>query len=388
MAPRRFDHRFEQHARRRYIAARQRDIGETRDRVGNREAAAGSAGSGDERIEAGGGEGAVTDCRARIERPGFGKASCRRVSDDPAQVRGKIERGLRGCEFSAMGCEVADRSVVPGEKELAPELLGDASQFFERLRRACPVVLDVIRDRHHLPAVGDGPLIIDRPTELDAARQTDASGDGVEERLPEAERVQRARRRPIVADRLGHRQRLRSPHQHGLEVVSVAEHAGEPASALAEVTAQFPEQRQRRRESQHLVRRARGVTPFQRGVEVVVIGLEPGEVHRPVRHDEPRRRLLGETEEIREVPLANGVGVARLDEPRLEELAHRFEHPVAGVRAFMVDMNQRLVDEPPERVEHREPVALVVGADGLGCVQREPVQDREPPRECTLLVVE
>ena len=88
-----------------------------------------------------------------------------------------------------------------------------------------------------------------------------------------------------------------------------------------------------------------------------MLGLEAREALRAVAQGEPRRQLLGQVEEVREVPLANRVGLARLHESGLEELAYRFEHPVAGVGGFVIDLHQRLVDEPSQDVEHAEPIA-------------------------------
>ena len=52
-----------------------------------------------------------------------------------------------------------------------------------------------------------------------------------------------------------------------------------------------------------------------------MIGLEPCEALRSVAKREPRRELLGEVEEENKVSCPNGVGLARLHQPRLEELA-------------------------------------------------------------------
>ena len=104
--------------------------------------------------------------------------------------------GVCGCELAPVRREVTDLGVVPGEEEPALERFGHAPELVERLCSTRFVVGDVVRHRHHLPAVRDGPIVADRATELDAARQAGAARLGIEEQLPEAERVQRARRRP------------------------------------------------------------------------------------------------------------------------------------------------------------------------------------------------
>ena len=126
-------------------------------------------------------------------------------------------------------------------------------------------------------------------------------------RAPECTRSLDGRRRVVVA------QSTRANHR----------------PPLARWPAELPEQRQRRSESQHLLGRGGTVAPLERGVEVVVFGLESREAFRSVAEREARRQPLGEIEEVREVPGANRVGLARLHEPGLEELTDRLEHPVA-----------------------------------------------------------
>ena len=153
------------------------------------------------------------------------------------------------------------------------------------------------------------------------------------------------------------------------------------------MAAQLEEQRERGHHPEHRLLRTARLRPFEGGVEVVVLEVEACEPHRPFPGDEGGRCLLGEPEEEVEVPAANGVALTRLDESFARVLADGLEQAVAA--ALVVDLHERLVDQPGDQLEHRVRVDQIVGAHGLGRLEREAAgEHREPAQHRALLVVE
>ncbi len=88
---------------------------------------------------------------------------------------------------------------------------------------------------------------------------------------------------------------------------------------------------------------------------------------------------------VRDVGLLPGV----VRQPSRGELANGLQHPEADPGRCLDRMDEGVVDEPVERVEHRErvepvdiDVAVAIGGDGFGRVQRPSVhEDRQPTEE-------
>jgi hypothetical protein len=150
-------------------------------------------------------------------------------------------------------------------------------------------------DGDHLQAVRDGPVVADRAAELDTRLEGIPCAGRIEPELRVPTGVERSGSGPLIAEGLGHGKRLGCTLHGRLEVVAVERDVGgtpespgshdrgnvvcrerlrEPPGASREMTAQFPEERERGDQTQERLAVVRGVGPLEGSSEIVVIGLE------------------------------------------------------------------------------------------------------------------
>ena len=125
--------------------------------------------------------------------------------------------------------------------------------------------------------------------------------------------------------------------------------------------------------------------PGGRGPDVVEVGLSSLLPCQLVGAHQPRADTSGKLDEVREVRVAGGGALPTGIELFECVLPDRLEEPVPRGLELVVDIDERLVDEPGEHVEH---VRLEghASCDGLGGLQREPAREHRDAREHRSLV--
>lgn len=161
------------------------------------------------------------------------------------------------------------------------------------------------------------------------------------------------------------------------------EHDPRPAGTLAALPLQEPEPRERR----HQANREVGALDLHGGTDgrddVLVLGAQPGQPDQLVGAAQLDGGRLGVAREAPRVRRHHRDPLAGLGDALLAVRAHRLQQPVPRL-ARVVDhrLDQRLVDQRGEDVEHSLARELVVGADLLGEFEgRAAVEDRQPPQQ-------
>ena len=153
---------------------------------------------------------------ASVKPPVDGSPTRRQLSSRPGELR--PGDGV----VAAMHREVADHEAIPGEEELALELLADRPEL-RRARRRRP--LRRARRSTRPSSSSNRRRRPSRRRSLVRARCCAPSwarpASGSKSTLAKPSVFKARAGGPVVADGLGHRQRLRRPDLHGLEVVAV-----------------------------------------------------------------------------------------------------------------------------------------------------------------------
>ena len=127
------------------------------------------------------------------------------------------------------------------------------------------------------------------------------------------------------------------------------------------------------------------VSPLERGLQVVALGVEARRPGRVVSSDQLGRRRLREVPVVVSVRRSHPVHLRGVDEPIGAVLAQRLEEPVARRRPRVVREDHGAGNEPVDDVEDLEFVDAVAARHRLGRVKPEPAGEHGEPSEDPLI---